>query len=69
MDHRSAMLEIATSSDQSRLGVGAQLCWARAKRRSGGRAGVPYSLLISSTKVTVLRIPMMNSLAVIGQAF
>ena len=33
-----------------------------ATRRSGGLAGAPYSLLISSTRVTVLRIVMMCSL-------
>jgi hypothetical protein len=103
MYHRSAMFEVASDANQRRLGVGAQLRWARAKcrqrrlderspelseysirglrsapaalpasgfsntaaiatRRSGGLAGAPYSLLISSTRVTVLRMVMMCSL-------
>src|SRR5260370_6405533 len=102
MYHRSAMLEVASGAGQRRLGVGAQLRWARAKcrqRRLGerspelerifdqrfkvgagrlagervlehrgnrdasqrGLAGAPYSLLISSTRVTVLRMVMMCS--------
>src|SRR6202045_945283 len=41
MYHRSAMLEVASDADQRRLGVGAQLRWARAKcrqRRLGERS-------------------------------
>jgi hypothetical protein len=41
MYHRSAMFEVASDADQSRLGVGAQLRWAHAKcrqRRLGERS-------------------------------
>src|ERR1051326_5158825 len=33
MDHCGAVLEVAANADQRRLGVGAQLCWARAQHR------------------------------------
>src|SRR6266446_1508348 len=39
---------------------------AIATRRSGGLTGAPYSLLISSTRVTVLRMVMMCSLVSIS---
>ena len=59
MDHRGAMLKVASDADQRRLGVGAQLRWVRAKcrqRRLGERSPELERIFDQSFKVGAGRL-------------